>query len=90
MTVRVMTASGACYEADLDALTVCRMQTVSSSVDGWCFARLRRDGEPLRLAADPGMPVVGWPWVLTLEPLDSSAEVTVRVTTPVVEVETVV
>lgn len=64
---------------------------------GFELTELRRDGKPIRVAsvihatvdgAEPGV-LVGEDMLLTLEPLDPSASVTLRRTTPVVSIDAI-
>lgn len=49
-------------------------------------AGMRRDGEWIALLSEPH-PFVGEPMFLALEPLAVDADVTIRITTPVVSIE---
>lgn len=70
----VKTKSGTRYE--FDGL---KMRRISD-------ASLRRDGEWVELLSEP-RPFVGESMFLTLEPLATDADVTMRITTPVVSIE---
>lgn len=70
----VTTESGTRYE--FDGL---KMRRISD-------ASMRRDGEWIALLSEPH-PFVGEPMFLTLEPLATDADVTMRITTPVIAIE---
>lgn len=86
MKYRVYTASGAVHEVDVTGLTYQRFRAGRPRA-GMRLADLRRDGEQLRLLVAPDRPVVGFGWLLVLEPLDPAAEMTLRTTTPVTSFE---
>lgn len=74
--MRVTTATGSVYVIDNEALTVARVSHVHD---------LRRDGQTLDLLV-PVAPQVGERMTMVMEPLSPAADVTVRSTSPVVEV----
>ena len=75
--LKVITTSGAVYRFNDDLSQVCREPLVTE---------LRRDREWINLLGDVKV-TVGKPMRLELEPLDSRADVTLRITTPVTSIE---